>query len=274
LSQAPVLTFSGIAGDRNARAMRGAQQLGAALAQDLNLAHEVVGTPGEIVTGGWLVQLEHARDGLKLLSSRLAEAMAGGPALITLNRCAAGLATLPVVAERHPEAVIVWFDAHGDCNIPATAPAGDDAYLGGMVISGAAGLWETGLGSGLSMGQVILVGSRDLDAPEQGRVDKGELQLVEVGPRMGERLRQAIAGRPVYIHFDCDVMDAGLVSSEFQVPGGLTFDTLAELAAMLAEHEVAGMEIAEFEGEWPNGAADDGSRLISALRPLLDKLAS
>ncbi|WP_444847916.1 arginase family protein [Duganella caerulea] len=46
------------------------------------------------------------------------------------SRCAASLATLPVVARHRPDACVVWFDAHADLNTPSTT---DSGYLGGMV---------------------------------------------------------------------------------------------------------------------------------------------
>ncbi len=73
---------------------------------------------------------------------------AGHRAILAMGRCAAGLATIPVVAERHPDACVVWFDAHGDSNLPNSNAV---PYLGGMVLTGAAGHWDSGLGAGLNL---------------------------------------------------------------------------------------------------------------------------
>jgi arginase family enzyme len=141
-----------------------------------------------------------------------------------------------------------------------------------MVLTGAAGLWPTGLGADTALSQVVLVGGRDLDPPERARIERGELALVAAGPDLAARLRQAVRGRAVYVHVDCDVLDAGLVPSEYQVPGGFSWPDLAEACAALAKHEVVGVEFAEFEGEWPNGAIDDGGRLVEAAGPLLRRM--
>lgn len=138
-----------------------------------------------------------------------------------------------------------------------------------MVLTGAAGLWETGLGRDLTLGQVVLVGSRDLDPAERMRIGNGEITLVEDGPDLGARLREAIRDRRIYIHVDCDVLEPGLVPSEYQVPGGLSLHDLTQACTVLARYEVLGAEVAEFEGEWPNGETDDGHSIIEAIEPLL-----
>jgi arginase family enzyme len=265
-------TYIGRAGDRNARAMRGASILGEALAARTGLPPRRVGTPGQPIAGGWAVQLEAAVCDLRQLGAQIGEILdRGARPLSVMGRCAAGLATLPQVARRRPDAAVVWLDAHGDCNAPGGAESADN-YLGGMVLTGAAGLWPTGLGADMDLGQVVLVGGRDLDPPERARIERGELALVAVGPDLGPRLRAAVRGRAVYVHIDCDVLDAGLVPSEYQVPGGFSLRDLTEACAVLAEHEVVGVEFAEFEGEWPSGEIDDGGRLVAAAGPLLRKM--
>jgi arginase family enzyme len=266
-------TYIGRAGDRNARAMRGASTLGEALARRTGLRPHRIGTPGQPIAGGWAAQLEAAVPDLRQLGAQIGEILDRGARPWSAGgRCAASLATLPQVARRRPDAAVVWLDAHGDCNAPTEGAESADNYLGGMVLTGAAGLWPTGLGADMALGQVVLVGGRDLDPPERARIERGELALVEAGPDLAARLRAAVRGRAVYVHIDCDVLDAGLVPSEYQVPGGFSLRDLAEACAALAEHEVVGVEFSEFEGEWPNGAIDDGARLVEAVGPLLRKM--
>jgi arginase len=263
-------TYIGRAGDRNARAMRGASTLGAALAKRRGLPPRRIGTPSQPIRGGWAAQLEAAVSDLRQLGAHIGHILdRGARPLSVMGRCAASLATLPQVARRRRNAAVVWLDAHGDCNVPTQGAESAGNYRGGMVLTGAAGLWETGLGADLDLGQVVLVGGRDFDPPERARIERGELALVEVGPDLGARLRQAVRDRAVYVHIDCDVLDAGLVPTEYQVPGGFSLRDLAEACAVLAEHEVVGVEFTEFEGEWPSGEIDDGSRLVEATELLL-----
>jgi arginase len=171
-----------------------------------------------------------------------------------------------VVARHHPNACIVWFDAHGDSNLPSSNAV---PYLGGMVITGAAGHWDSGLGSGLSMSNVVLVGARDLDPHERQLITSGVLNVVAPGPRLVERLAAAVGDRDVYVHLDCDVLEPGLVPIEYQVPGGLTFDELRACATGLRNRRIVGIEIAEFESEWLDGRPGSPEPLVDALSPLL-----
>lgn len=258
--------FSGRAGDRNDRAIPGARMVAEALSAATGLPLDRVGTPQSALAAGWEVELAAARPGLLDLQRRLAASFAAGDRpFTTMGRCAAGLGTLPAVAAAHPEFAIVWFDAHGDCNAPQFTTS---FYLGGMILTGAAGRWETGLGAGLDLGQVVLVGARDLDPCEKDLIDSGTIRLVEAGPNLADRLRKALAGRKAYLHLDCDVLNPGLVPTEYEVANGLSFEDLHDACAVLAEAGVVGAEIAEFEATWRDGRPGDPAPLVSALAPL------
>ncbi len=262
-----VTSYVGPAGDRNIRGMQGASNLGEALCRKTGHRPGMVGSRRQPIPGGWAAQLEAALPDLRRLGIHIEQILNGGGRPMTvMGRCVASLATLPPVARRHPDAAIVWFDAHGDCDVPTDGVGSESGYLGGMVLTGAAGLWETGLGGDLALGQVVLVGGRDLDPAERLRIENGEITLVEGGPDLGARLRKAIRDRSVYVHLDCDVLEPGLVPTEYHVPGGLSLLDLTQACTTLAEYEVLGAEIAELEGEWPNGETDDGQSVIEANR--------
>jgi arginase len=262
--------FRGRAGDRNDRGMAGAVVMGDALAAATGLPKTEIGDPAPAQGAGWAAELEAARPGLAILQRVLAEGLAAGARpLTTLGRCAAALGVLPAVARARPDAAIVWFDAHGDCNTPDHSATG---YLGGMVLTGAAGRWDSGLGAGLDLGRVVLVGARDLDPFERALIAGGALRLEARGPDLPARLRAALGGRPAYVHLDCDVLDPGLVPTEYQVEGGLSLDDLREACAAIAEGGVAGLEVAEFEATWPDGEPGDPAPLVAALAPLLAAL--
>jgi arginase len=270
----PALTvFQGRSGDRNPRGMAGALVVGAALEAQLSVAAVTVGVQAAPLAAAWSEELEAARPGLEALAARLDAVLTqGAPSLIAQGRCAASLATLPVVRRHHPEALIVWFDAHGDSNLPSQSTTG---YLGGLVLTGAAGLWDTGLGQGLDLADIVLVGARDLDPPEQALIAAGAQRLVAAGPGLAERLAAAICDRPVYVHLDCDVLDPGLVPTEYSVADGLDFASLKDACAVLARNRVIGLEIAEFEATFVDtGEPGDAGILLDALSPLLDALGA
>lgn len=263
-----LIVYQGRAGDRNPRGTAGAQLLGATLARRFNLPTTFVSTPhAPLSTVLWDEQLSAARADLHALADTLGTLMARGERCVSaMGRCAAGLATIPVVVRHHPNACIVWFDAHGDSNLPSSHV---EPYLGGMVITGAAGHWDSGLGSGLSMSNIVLVGARDLDPHEKQLVISGVLKVLPPGPGLVERLSAAVGDREVYVHLDCDVLEPGLVPIEYEVPGGLSFEELRACATELARRRIVGVEIAEFESEWKNGRPADANRLIDAIAPML-----
>jgi arginase len=242
--------------------------LGNSLARRFNLPTTVVSAPQPpLASTLWDEQLSAARADLHTLAETLAKHIGRGERCVSaLGRCAAGLATIPVVARHHPHACIVWFDAHGDSNLPSSSAV---PYLGGMVITGAAGHWDSGLGSGLSMSNVVLVGARDLDPHERQLIASGVLKVIAPGPRLVERLSAAVGQRDVYVHLDCDVLEPGLVPIEYQVPGGLSFEELRACAAELSKRRILGVEIAEFESEWLDGRPGSPERLVDALTPFM-----
>ncbi|WP_029917279.1 arginase family protein [Caulobacter sp. UNC358MFTsu5.1] len=273
MSSLALTVFQGRAGDRNPRGAAGALAVGAALEARLGLAAEHVGAQAPPLAAGWSKELEAARPGFEALAARLDAVLADGKAsLVTQGRCAASIAALPVVLRHHPDALVVWFDAHGDCNQPAHSTTG---YLGGMVLTAAAGVWDSGLGCGLGLADVVLVGARDLDPCEAALIAGGGPRLVAAGPGIARRLAEAIGDRPVYVHLDCDVLDPGLVPTEYSVENGLSFADLREAGAVLARNRVIGLEIAEFEDVFAaTGAPGDVDALLDALAPLIARLAS
>ncbi|NUS85538.1 MAG: arginase family protein [Streptomyces sp.] len=267
----PVIThFAARAGDHNDRAMQGSGMIAAELASRLKVAPVVVGSPEPALRTNWDDELAAAHPALLAMAEQYERIFRdGGTPITALSRCAVALATLPVVARHRPDAVVIWFDAHADLNTPRNTTTG---YLGGLALSGPLGMWHTGIGDGLRTENVILCGARDIDPPEQSLIDDGVITLVGVGPDITARLQTAIAGRPVYVHLDCDVLDPGIVPTDYIVPGGLTLNDLKSIADMIAQHEVVGVEVGEFEaGESPTGGLVAPGPLIDALQPLLDK---
>lgn len=164
----------------------------------------------------------------------------------------------------HPDCCIVWFDAHADLNTPETSETG---YLGGLALSGPAGLWDSGLGNGLRIDQLVLVGQRDLDPFEMALIDQHKIPHIQPGDTLTEGLRDAIAGRAVYVHLDCDVPEPGIVPTDYRSAGGLTLKDLSACSEINAAHPFVGIEIAEFQNAWTPVSP---SALLDALSPLIN----
>ena len=207
----------------------------------------------------WEFELAAAREDLGRLAVAIDTSMAQGRRPISvLTRCAAALPTIPIVMRHRPDACVVWFDAHADLNTPSTTPS---SYLGGMALAGVTGLWNSGFGAGLDLSQVILVGTREIDAPEQAVLDTHHVTVVPVQEGVAGALARAVAGRPTYVHLDCDVLEPGLVPTDYAVQGGLSLAQLREACAAIAMENVVGIEIAEFEyaGRRPRGCQGGGA---------------
>lgn len=267
MSTLSLITFLARTADRNPYGMLGAAMLCDALTTQLDLDPLIIGIPSEPLNLNWEGELDAARPELQDLAQACEQTLAlHMTPLIVMGRCASALATLPVVARHRPDACIVWFDAHADANTPDTSPTG---YLGGMVLTGAAGMWESGLGDDMPLSNVALVGVRDIDPSEQSLIDADILRAVRPGKNMIEQLRTAIGNQPVYIHIDCDVLEPGIVPTEYRVPGGLTLADLRGCCEVLAQNEIIGIEIAEFEVLWSeDGALASPDELIDAIQPL------
>ncbi|MEO3434520.1 arginase family protein [Inquilinus sp. CAU 1745] len=266
--KAAYTVFHARAGDHNDLAMPGAAAIGNALLGQTGIAPTTIGNFEPALNKGWREELEAAMPALRLMQDRLESVFAEGSASVAAtSRCAVSLATLPVVIKHHPSACVVWFDAHADLNTPGSTTTG---YLGGLVLAGAAGLWNSDLGAGLSLNSLILVGQRDLDPFEQELIEQFAIPHIRPTDDLPAALRQAISGRPIYIHLDCDVLEPGIVPTDYCHEGGLTLDDLLVCSQEIAEHRVVGIEIAEFQNAWDqSGGSVSPGPLLQAIDPIL-----
>lgn len=193
----------------------------------------------------------------------------GAVSIAATSRCAASIASLPIVVQHHPDICVVWFDSHADLNTPEVTATG---YLGGLALAAPAGMWDSGLGAGLELDQIVLVGQRDLDPFEQDLIDREGIPHIKAGNGLAERLRTAIGGRSVYVHLDCDVLNPGIVPTDYVHDGGLSLQDLQACCEVIAEGPFVGIEIAELQISWDVGGDPiSPAPLLDALKPLLSK---
>jgi arginase len=113
---------------------------------------------------------------------------------------------------------VVWLDAHGDLNTPATSPSGNTWGMPlRMVIDDGAVLPRN----------VALVGARNLDPPEVEFIESAGIQVGE-----GAIDRALEGADAVYVALDCDAFDPGELGVFMPEPDGLR---LADVEALLAE---------------------------------------
>ncbi|MFC3389998.1 arginase family protein [Aidingimonas halophila] len=241
-----LLLFHSPTADRNTLGMEGASRLAEVLSDRISVAPIHIGESGPLLHGDWHRQLMNTRPVLRQLGNTLSDTLDHDRFPITvLPRCAAALGTLPVIARHHPDAILLWLDAHGDLNTPRNSESG---YLGGMVVSAAAGQWNSGLGTGWSLDNIILAGARALDPCERQLIDAGAPKHVPPGTDFVERLLAMLGDVACYIHLDCDVLEPGHVPTEYACPGGITLETLSTLFRHLSRNQqILGIQVAEFE---------------------------
>ena len=256
-----VIINRGRVGDRAPFMIRGAQLTGAALASRLSAATTFVGTPAVARQDDWTDSLPAAADTLEELGRALEATLERGELPFVLSStCSASLATVPVVHRQHPEVVVVYIDGHADFNTPETGTG----YLGGMVLSGVCGLWDSGYGGPLPVEQAVVVGSRDIDPGEAQLMAKHGLRHLPPTEVTPEALLDVVGGRPVWIHVDWDVLEPGFVPADYAVPGGIVPCQLREFFAAVPSEQLCGVELAEFN------APEDPAATEAALAVLMD----
>lgn len=130
---------------------------------------------------------------------------------------------------------VLWVDAHGDFNTPETTPSGN---IHGMSLAASLGRGAPELvnigrpGAKLEAQQVVLIGARDLDLPEQAALRESGVcvftmhDIDEHG--IAHVTRQALAAlagcERIHVSLDLDAVDPSEAPGVgTPVPGGLTY---------------------------------------------------
>ncbi|GAA1596248.1 arginase family protein [Actinomadura kijaniata] len=170
--------------------------------------------------------------------------------------CAVDLAPVERAHARYGDRLaLVWLDAHGDLNTPASSPS---KAFHGMILRALLGEGPADLlpARPLSPSRVVLAGARALDAGERAFLDAGPLRHLPPAALTPEALAAAVAdtgAEAVYLHLDLDVLDPGTFASVgTPEPGGLTPEALsAAVQALAGGFALAGMAITEYEPRSP-----------------------
>jgi arginase family enzyme len=260
-----IIVSQGRVADRAARMILGAELTAKALAERYGVEIKYLGKPSPHEHDDWTHSLPQAKETLQSIRAAIeASIRLQSLTLMISNTCSVSLASLPVVAQAHPDAVLLWIDAHGDFNTPETT---DSGYLGGMVLAATCGLWDSGHGSGVRPNQVILVGARDIDMPERQLIEKSGVRIIPPEQVSTVNILQAIGNAPVWIHVDWDVMEPGYLPADYSVPNGLLPQQIKSLFACIGRDRIRGIELAEFN------ASEDEKENQKALEMILDMIS-
>jgi arginase len=153
---------------------------------------------------------------------------------------------------------LIWFDAHGDFNTPDTSLSG---YLNGMALATAAGrCWRNVLAkiptfSPVDERNIVLAGSRSLDAGELDLLSESDVHLIEMEQFATagafEEALEDVARRVnrVSMHIDLDVLDPReLTANRLAVADGASVARVAEaIDAVVARFTVAAVTFSSYD---------------------------
>jgi arginase len=160
-----------------------------------------------------------------------------------------------------PDLGVIWVDAHGDFNTPATSPSGNIhgmplAFLSGLMRSYSLPSFDW-LKNYLDPSQLVLVGIRSIDAEERTLMKSlgvNVFSMTEIDRfGIGEVMEQAKkilfknGKRPLHLSYDIDSIDPHYApSTGTRVRGGLNYREAHYIAEALAETgELIGMDLVE-----------------------------
>ena len=145
------------------------------------------------------------------------------------------LGTLGGLASRRGPGAVLWFDAHGDLNTPATTPSGN---VHGMPLAAALGRGGPGFESdawtlpAVEPERTAVIGARDIDPGERELIAElglavhtmSELDRRGIEAVVGEALERAKGAPFVHVSLDMDGLDPGVAPGVgTPVRGGLTY---------------------------------------------------
>jgi arginase len=159
--------------------------------------------------------------------------------LIFAADCTSALGAMKGLESKHP--AVLWYDAHGDFNTEETTPSG---FLGGMPLAAMVGRGNESLMQGIDLrpvpeDDVFITDARDLD-PEEGQ--NLAASRVTHYQKVDDLLTAPLPSKPLYIHFDTDVVDSDeMPAMNYPTQGGPSMaQTLATVERVAADAEIAG----------------------------------
>jgi len=180
---------------------------------------------------------------------------------------------------RDADVGVIWFDAHGDFNTPATSPSGN---VHGMPLAAVLGLgefadadWTTA--PGLDASNVALVGLRDLDEPEREAIADSDVTAFTMSDVDEDGIAQVVDGAidaartgtdGVHVSLDLDFLDPGEAPGVgTPVRGGVTYrEAHAALEAVAERCTLRSLELVEINPilDEYNGTAELATELAAS----------
>lgn len=185
--------------------------------------------------------------------------------------CGVVVAPISFLSQKYQQNfAVVWLDAHGDLNTPATSPSHTFHGMPLRVLLGEGDPEIVKLSSTtLQPEQIFLVDVRDFDPPEKDFVEQNQIPNFSVtnSDLVGSQLVWAIQERGyshIYVHLDVDVLDPDIFPhTGTPAPGGMAVESVVELLRIINDHlDVVGFSVTEYASE----TAQD----IDVIAPILE----
>lgn len=151
-------------------------------------------------------QFNDTEEPIVSVNRALAEAIRaneGAIPLILAGDCTSCWGAMAGLEKDRPD--VLWYDAHGDFNTPETSPSG---FLGGMPVAAMVGMGNQNLVQAIGLrtipeSSITIVDARDLDAEEAKLLRESDVHHL---PDVADVQSRTWEHRPMYIHFDGDVL--------------------------------------------------------------------
>lgn len=179
------------------------------------------------------------------------------------------IGTIAGTLDKFPEARVIWIDAHGDINTPASSVTGN---LHGMPLAAILGLFKTGLTSAvLKKENLILIGIRDLDHFEAELLKDLNIVVItahEITKEPILALNKVAAwlklkDTPIHISFDIDSVDPETApATGLRVAGGLNKEFISGLVTQIAAtKKVLAIDLVELNAKQAKNKAEVDSTI-------------
>lgn len=158
--------------------------------------------------------------------------------------CTFSIGMLAGLQQEFSDLALVWYDAHGDFNTQATTPSG---FIGGMPLAMLCGQGEQTIidGAGAKIqpeADVILTDARDLDPQEAELVAQSKVTHL---PNVAALSSMALPDKPLYVHFDTDVLSTTDLSAvSYPAEGGPSLEVVeASLNHLATDGQLAALSV-------------------------------
>lgn len=186
--------------------------------------------------------------------------------VVFANDCTSCLGMVKGLEAQDPG--ILWYDSHGDFNTPETTPSG---FLGGMPLAALVGRGNRHLMRGVNLkpvaeADVIVTDVRNLDPEEGIMLRQSDVTIFE---RLDDLNAAALPDRPLYIHFDTDIVDcAEMPAMSYPEPGGPSLnECVASLKHVMEEGKVVGI-LFSLWNDTLDGSAEAMAATLQLIRAL------